>query len=51
MGRLRREYLVKQLSALEARVRMLKGERLNFDEESRNLYAHHRVSRFVTAIR
>ena len=38
MGRLRREYLVKQLSALEARVRMLKGERLNFDEESRSLY-------------
>jgi Domain of unknown function (DUF4440) len=38
MGRLRREYLVKQLSALEARVRMLKGERLNFDEESRRLY-------------
>jgi len=38
MGQLRREYLVKQLSALEARVRMLKGERLNFDEESRSLY-------------
>src|SRR5438309_6530163 len=38
MGQLRREYLVKQLSALEVRVRMLKGERLNFDEESRSLY-------------
>ena len=38
MGRLRREYLAKQLSALEARVRMLKGEKLNFDEESRSLY-------------
>ena len=38
MERLRREYLVKQLSALEARVRMLKGERLKFDEESRSLY-------------
>jgi len=37
-GTLRTEYLVKQLSALEARVRMLKGERLKFDEESRALY-------------
>lgn len=35
---LRRQYLTKQLSALEARVRMLKGERLKFDEESRALY-------------
>src|SRR5437764_6445914 len=33
MVRLRREYLVKQLSALEARVGMLKGERLKFDKE------------------
>jgi hypothetical protein len=38
MERLRRAYLAKQLSALEARVRILKGERLNFDEESRALY-------------
>jgi imidazolonepropionase-like amidohydrolase len=38
MERLRREYLLKQLSALEARVRMLKGEHLKFDEESRALY-------------
>jgi hypothetical protein len=37
-SRLRREYLTKQLSALQARVRMLKGERLKFDEESRLLY-------------
>jgi hypothetical protein len=36
--RLRREYLDRQLSALLARVRMLKGERLSFDEESKALY-------------
>ena len=36
--RLRHEYLKKQLSALEARVRMLKGERLKFDDEARALY-------------
>jgi hypothetical protein len=34
----RREYLDKQLSALEARVRILRGERMSFDEESRALY-------------
>jgi hypothetical protein len=38
MERLRREYLVKQLSALEARIRILKGEPLKFDEESQALY-------------
>jgi hypothetical protein len=38
MIRLRREYLDRQLSALLARVRMLKGERLSFDEESKALY-------------
>jgi hypothetical protein len=38
MEQLRRAYLTKQLSALGARVRMLKGERLKFDEESRDLY-------------
>lgn len=38
MGRLRREYLTKQLSALAARVRIVNGERLKFDEESRLLY-------------
>ncbi len=37
-GRLRRESLTKQLSSLEARARILKGERLKFDEESRLLY-------------
>jgi hypothetical protein len=36
--RLRPEYLQKQISALAARVRMLKGEKLKFDDESRALY-------------
>ena len=35
---LRHEYLQKQLAALAARVRMLKGEKLKFDDESRALY-------------
>jgi hypothetical protein len=35
---LRQEYLTKQLAALEARVRIVKGERMKFDEESRALY-------------
>src|SRR5262245_23019914 len=38
MLRLRREYLQKQISALVARIRMLKGEKLKFDDESRALY-------------
>jgi hypothetical protein len=38
MLKLRREYLKKQISALVARVRMLKGEKLKFDDESRALY-------------
>ena len=38
LGRLRQQYLEKQLSAMGARVRMLKGERLSFDEESKALY-------------
>ena len=38
MQRLRHRYLERQLSALTARVRMLKGERLSFDDESRALY-------------
>ena len=38
MLELRREYLRKQISALAARVRMLKGEKLKFDDESRALY-------------
>ena len=36
--RLRLQYLRRQLSALSTRVRMLKGERLSFDEESKALY-------------
>jgi hypothetical protein len=35
---LRHKYLQKQISALAARVRMLKGEKLKFDDESRALY-------------
>ncbi len=38
MERLRRQYLDRQLASLEARVRMLRGERLSFDDESRALY-------------
>jgi len=38
MLKLWREYLQKQISALSARVRMLKGEKLKFDDESRALY-------------
>jgi len=38
MERLRQEYLERQLSALAVRVRMLQGERLTFDEESKALY-------------
>jgi hypothetical protein len=38
LDRLRREYLDRQLSSLLVRVRMLGGERLTFEEESRGLY-------------
>jgi hypothetical protein len=38
MLKLRREYLQNQISALVARVRMSKGEKLKFDDESRALY-------------
>jgi hypothetical protein len=38
MERLQLAYLTKQLSALQARVRILKGESLKFDEESQALY-------------
>ena len=38
MEQLRRAYLAKQLSALAARVRMLNGARVKFDEESQALY-------------
>jgi hypothetical protein len=38
LWKLRLQYLDKQLSALRARVSMLQGKRLTFDEESRALY-------------
>jgi hypothetical protein len=38
LARLRHEYLDRQLSAMSVRVRMLRGQRLTFDEESRGLY-------------
>jgi hypothetical protein len=38
LSRLRWDYLDRQLSALQTRVRMLQGERLSFDDESRALY-------------
>ena len=38
MEQLRRRYLTKQLSALQARVRMLNGEHLKFDAESQAFY-------------
>jgi hypothetical protein len=38
LSRLRWDYLDRQLSSLETRVRMLKGQRLSFDDESRALY-------------
>jgi hypothetical protein len=38
LWRLRKEYLRRQIAALRARVSMLRGRRLTFDEESRALY-------------
>jgi hypothetical protein len=38
LPRLRWQYLDRQLSALEARVRIVKGDRLSFDAESQALY-------------
>ena len=38
MSRLRWQYLDRRLAALEARVRIVKGERLPFDEEAKALY-------------
>lgn len=38
LQKMRHAYLRRQLEALRARVRMLKGERLGFDEESQALY-------------
>jgi hypothetical protein len=54
LTRLRREYLDRQLSSIEARVAMLNGERLSFDEESRRLYdaeaPRHTEAEFQTVI-
>jgi hypothetical protein len=38
LWKLRRQYLERQLAALRARVSMLQGKRLTFDQESRALY-------------
>lgn len=38
LEQLRHKYLGRQLAAVAARIRMLKGQRLSFDEESRALY-------------
>ncbi len=38
MEQLRWRYLDRQLSALEARIRIVKGERLSFDDESKAVY-------------
>jgi hypothetical protein len=38
LRRLRREYVARQIQALRARVAMLSGRRLTFDEESQELY-------------
>jgi hypothetical protein len=38
MSRLRLHYLQRQIAAVRARLRMLQGERLSFDEESKALY-------------
>jgi hypothetical protein len=38
LEQLRLDYLMRQLIALETRVRIVKGERLKFDDESRALY-------------
>ena len=51
---LRHEYLRRQLQALEARVRLLEGTRLTFDEESRALYdavaPDHPAAHYETAL-
>ena len=38
MARLRHQYATRQLEALRARLRMLSGQKLSFDEESKALY-------------
>jgi hypothetical protein len=52
---LRQQYLEKQLGALGARVRMLKGEKLSFDAESKALYdavaPHHDEAHFKSVLK
>ena len=38
LSRLRHQYLDRQLASLDARIRILKGEKLSFDDESKALY-------------
>jgi len=38
MDRLRREYLIKQLAAFQARIRLLQGGKMTFDQQSQALY-------------
>jgi hypothetical protein len=55
LSRLRQEYLRRQLQSLEARVQILRGERLTFDEESQALYdavaPEHAAEHFEAALR
>jgi hypothetical protein len=55
LERLRLEYLGRQLRAMAARVRMLGGEKLSFDEESRELYdavsPHHTAAHYESILR
>ena len=54
LSTLRRQYLEKQLGALSARVRILKGEKLSFDAESKALYdavaPHHDEAHFKAVL-
>jgi hypothetical protein len=54
LSRLRQQYLEKQVGAMHARIRMLKGERLSFDEESKALYdavaPHHDEAHFQAVL-
>src|SRR5262249_31375323 len=55
LARLRHDYVRRQLEALRARVRMLQGTKLSFDEESQALYdavaPHHPDSYFADTLK
>ncbi len=55
LASLRRDFLVRQLEALDARAAMLQGTRFTFDEESRALYdavaPHHDAAYFESVLR